>query len=64
MPPNISYFVGRCTCGHETISRPRNRTPLEKIEGRRRNLQLTERCLVGPMLASFIAVLHVNTLSG
>ena len=49
------YFVGRCTCGHETISRSRNRTPLEKIEGRRRNLQLTERCLVGPMLASFIA---------
>lgn len=53
------YFVGRCTCGHETISRPGTGRRSE-IEGRRRNLQLTERCLVGPMLASFIAVLSIR----
>jgi transposase len=53
------YFVGRCACGHETIARPATGRCSE-IEGRRRNLQLTERCLVGPALASFIAVLSVR----
>ena len=49
------YFVGRCACSHETIARPATGRCSE-IEGRRRNLQLTERCLVGPMLASFPSV--------
>lgn len=53
------YFAGRCTCGHETIARP-GTGRCSEIEGRRRNLQLTERCLVGPMLASFIAVLSLR----
>ncbi len=38
------YFVGRCACGHETIARPATGRCSE-IEGRRRNLQLSERCL-------------------
>jgi hypothetical protein len=53
------YFVGRCACGHETIARP-GTGRCSEIEGRRRNLQLTERCLVGPALASFIAILSVR----
>jgi transposase len=53
------YFAGRCTCGHETVARP-GTGRCSQIEGRRRNLQLTERCLVGPALASFIAILSVR----
>ena len=53
------YFVGRCACGQETVARPATGR-CSVIEGRRRNLQLTERCMVGPMLASFIAVLSVR----
>jgi hypothetical protein len=53
------YFAGRCGCGHETVARPATGRCSE-IEGRRRNLQLTERCLVGPALASFIAVLSIR----
>ena len=53
------YFASRCTCGHETIARP-GTGRCSEIEGRRRNLQLTERCLVGPALASFIAILSVR----
>jgi len=53
------YFAGRCACGHETIARP-GTGRCSEIEGRRRNLQLTERCLVGPALASFIAILSVR----
>ena len=53
------YFVGRCACGHETIARP-GVGRCSEIEGRRRNLQLTERCLVGPALASFIAILSLR----
>ena len=53
------YFVSRCACGHETIARP-GTGRCSEIAGRRRNLQLTERCLIGPMLASFIAVLSLR----
>lgn len=53
------YFAARCACGHETVARPATGRSSE-IEGRRRNLQLTERCLVGPALASFIAVLSLR----
>jgi len=53
------YFVCRCACGHETVARP-GTGRCSKIEGRRRNLQLTERCLLGPSLAGFIALLSVR----
>ncbi len=53
------YFAVRCPCGHETVARP-GVGPRSEIEGRRRNLQLSERCLVGPMLATFIAALSVR----
>lgn len=53
------YFASRCTCGHETVARP-GTGRCSEIEGRRRNLQLTERCLLGPALASFIAILSIR----
>ena len=53
------YFAGRCACGQETIARP-GTGRCSEIEGRRRDLRLSERCLVGPMLASFIAILSVR----
>jgi len=53
------YFAVRCLCGHETIVRPGVGARSE-IEGRRRNLQLSERCLVGPMLTTFIAELALR----
>jgi hypothetical protein len=53
------YFAVRCPCGHETVSRP-GVGALSEIEGRRRNLQLSERCLIGPMLATYIAALSVR----
>ncbi len=53
------YFAVRCSCGHETVSRPGVGARSE-IEGRRRNLQMSERCLIGPMLATFIASLSVR----
>jgi transposase len=53
------YFAVRCSCGHETVERPGVGLRSE-IEGRRRNLQMSERCLVGPMLATFIAALSLR----
>jgi hypothetical protein len=53
------YFAVRCPCGHETVSRPGVGARSE-IEGRRRNLQMSERCLIGPMLATLIAALSVR----
>jgi hypothetical protein len=53
------YFAVRCACGHETVVRPGVGSSSE-IEGRRRNLQMSERCLIGPMLATFIALLSVR----
>jgi hypothetical protein len=53
------YFAVRCQCGHETVCRPGVGRRSE-IDGRRRDLQMTERCLVGPMLATFIAALSVR----
>ncbi len=49
----------RCGCGHETVARPGTGRSSE-IEGRCRNLILTERCLVGPSLATFIASLALR----
>lgn len=53
------YFAVRCGCGHETVAAPGQGSRSE-IEGRCRNLILTERCLVGPALATFISGLSVR----
>jgi len=53
------YFAVRCSCGHENVERPGVGLRSE-IEGRGRNLQMSERCLVGPMLATFIAALSLR----
>ena len=53
------YFAVCCPCGHETVARP-GVGLYSEIEGRRRNLALSERCLVGPMLAIFIAALSLR----
>lgn len=53
------YVAVRCDCGHETVMTPgTGRTSV--IEGRRRDLTLTERVLVGPALATFIAACSVR----
>src|SRR5271156_336306 len=53
------YFAVRCPCGHRSIARPGVGSRSD-IEGRRRNLQMSECCLVGPMLATFIAALSLR----
>jgi transposase len=53
------YFVACCDCGHETVARPGTGWS-SVIEGRRRNLQLSERGLIGPALATFIAALALR----
>jgi transposase len=53
------YFAIGCSCGCETRSAPGCGVS-SKIDGRCRNLTLTERCLVGPALATFIAGLSVR----
>jgi hypothetical protein len=54
-----SYFAASCACGHETVARP-GVGLCSQIEGRKRDLHLSERCLVGPMLAIFIAALALR----
>ncbi len=54
-----SYFAVRCRCGHDNVERPRVGLS-SLIEGRKRNLRMSERCLVGPMLATFIAALSLR----
>jgi len=54
-----SYFAVRCPCGHDNVERPRIGLS-SLIEGRKRNLRMSERCLVGPMLATFIAALSLR----
>lgn len=53
------YYQGTCRCGHVTSSRP-GVGYISEIEGRARDLTLTEYNLVGPMLATFIASLGVR----
>lgn len=53
------YLAIRCDCGHETIARPATGL-CSHVEGRRRDLLMSERCLVGPMLATFIAALSLR----
>jgi hypothetical protein len=54
-----SYFALRCSCGHDNVAYPRVGLS-SSIEGRKRNLAMSERCLVGPMLATFIAALSLR----
>ena len=54
-----SYFAASCACGHETVASP-GVGLRSQIEGRKRDLQLSERCLVGPTLAIFIAALALR----
>jgi Transposase IS66 family len=53
------YAVVRCACGHATAARP-GTGALSFLEGRHRQLQLSERSLVGPSLAVFIAALGLR----
>src|SRR5271156_4169156 len=55
---HVSFAV-RCPCGRDNVERPRVGLHSD-IEGRRRNLLMSERCLVGPMLAAFIAALSLR----
>jgi len=54
-----SYFAAVCHCGHETVACPGTGLRSE-VEGRKRTLQMSERCLVGPMLATFIGALSLR----
>ena len=53
------YFAARCRCGHESVERP-GVGACSRVEGRKRDLLATERCLVGPMLCAFIAALSLR----
>ncbi len=53
------YFAARCRCGHESVERP-GVGARSRVEGRKRDLIATERCLVGPMLCAFIASLSLR----
>jgi transposase len=53
------YFAASCVCGHATVASPGVGLH-SRIEGRKRDLQLSERCLVGPTLAIFIAALALR----
>jgi hypothetical protein len=53
------YQVLRCACGQETAATP-GTGALSFLDGRTRQLQLTERSLVGPSLAAFFAALAIR----
>ena len=54
------YHVAVCgICGRETAEQPGTGAK-SVIEGRKRDLELTERCLVDPLLATFIAALSLR----
>ena len=46
-----------CECGHENRARP-GEGFVSEIEGRKRDLKLSENRLIGPMFATFIAALN------
>jgi hypothetical protein len=50
------YYAAVCACGHENIEKP-GEGYVSVVEGRKRNVKLTEHSIVGPMLATFIASL-------
>ena len=53
------YYQATCSCGHRTYAQP-GTGYVSCVEGRARDLKLTEYVLVGPMLATFIASLGVR----
>jgi hypothetical protein len=53
------YFAATCRCGHDTVEQP-GVGASSHVEGRKRDLKATERCLVGPMLCAFIAALSLR----
>jgi hypothetical protein len=53
------YHQVRCPCGIETAARPAKGL-VSMVEGRKRDLQLSEASLVGPALATLIAALSVR----
>lgn len=50
------YYAAVCACGHENVEKP-GEGYVSHLEGRKRNVKLTEHTIVGPMLATFIAAL-------
>ncbi len=53
------YYSAVCECGHETKAQP-GEGYISHIEGRQKDLKLTEYTMVGPMLTTFIAALSVR----
>lgn len=53
------YFGATCSCGHHSQASPEKGERFEVV-GRKRQLQLQEYSLVGPMLGSFLASLSVR----
>jgi IS1 family transposase len=53
------YFTARCDCGHGTVARPAKGAKSES-DGRKRDLVLTEQCMVGPMLSTFIGAMALR----
>jgi len=53
------YYRTTCSCGHCTGAKP-GTGYISEVEGRSKDLQLTEYVLVGPFLATFIASLGVR----
>ena len=53
------YYRTTCSCGHCTVAKPGTGL-VSVVEGRSKDLQLTEYVLVGALLATFIASLSVR----
>ncbi len=53
------YYQTTCSCGHCTHAKP-GTGRVSVVEGRSKDLQLTEYVLVGPLLSTFIASLSVR----
>ena len=53
------YYQGSCTCGHQSKSKP-GEGITSKIEGRTRDLKVTEYVLVGSVFATLIASMGVR----
>ena len=54
------YYQTTCTCGHCSQAKP-GKGQISVVEGRSKDLQLTEYVLVGSVLATFIASLGVRS---
>lgn len=51
------YYSAVCECGHDNIEQP-GEGYVSILEGRKRNIKLSEYTMIGPMLATFIAALN------